>query len=137
MIIRPLKREELEKAAEIFMEAYEDWKPEIALAYLTKFYDFEPEKCLAAESDGRLIGAVLGYTYKKKDTFILFIQELFVSPDTRHQGVGKELISSLRKACSETPRVKITPLVEAPTSVLNFYNSLGFERDQVFSFYDE
>ena len=41
------------------------------------------------------------------------------------------------KAKPASVRVKITPLVKADTTVLNFYNSLGFESDTSVSFFDD
>ena len=84
----------------------------------------------------RVVGAVLGYTYQRADQQVLFIQELFVHPDQRNRGVGRNLLTTLRGA-TQPAQVKITPLVKAPPSVLSFYNSLGFNRGEVFSFYDE
>jgi GNAT superfamily N-acetyltransferase len=69
---------------------------------------------------------------------VLFIQELFVEPRFQKHGYGKRLVSHLRERAHAPSRVSIVPLVKADTSVLNFYNSLGFERDKAISFsFDE
>jgi ribosomal protein S18 acetylase RimI-like enzyme len=138
MEIRKIAPEELDEVARLFVSAYgEDWTAEQARRYLEKFYRFEPEACLVAfEPHGRLAGAIFGYSYYRKDQLVLFIQEIFVHPQFRHQGLGRALVQALRGTFTEKPETKITPLVNAPPSVLSFYNSLGFNREQAFTFYD-
>lgn len=138
MEIKPLRKERLDAVTDVFMKAYDGWKRDVARGYLERFHDIEPESCLVAvENDGKIVGAVLGYSYRRKDDYILFIQELFVDPDARHKGYGRALVEALRGSFVENPKVNVTPLVKADTTVLNFYNSLGFEADQMVSFYDE
>ena len=53
------------------------------------------------------------------------------------KGYGKRLVTVLRESFSENHRVNVVPLVKAEASVLNFYNSLGFEKDQGVFFMDD
>jgi len=137
METRPIKKEELEAATRVFMKAYpEGWAIERATGYLTKFWGFEPESCLGVFDDaGEMVGGIFGYSYFKHDYLVLYIQELFVDPDCRHQGYGKALVKALRDK-HQKATVKIKPLVKADTPVLNFYNSLGFETNQAITFFD-
>ena len=139
MEIRRMQPGDLEGAARLYLEAYRaKWTEAGARTYLERFYRFQPDSCLVAvEADARIVGAVLAYSYEKETGPVLFIQELFVQPSLRKQGCGKKLVSALRDSFSEKMQVKITPLVKADTSVLNFYNSLGFEREKAFTFFDE
>jgi len=104
------------------------------LAYIEKFYNFDPESCMVAIEHGEIIGAILGYTYNRKDSPVLFIQELFVVPNHRKEGVAKALLKTLRDSFDNNPQVTITPIIDAPESVLNFYNSLGFDKEHTVSF---
>lgn len=139
MEIRRIAPEELDGVAQLFVSAYgEDWTLEQAKRYLGKFYRFEPEACLVAfEPYGRLVGAIFGYSYYRKNQLVLFIQEIFVHPEFRHRGLGRALVKAVRGTFTERLETKITPLVNASPSVLSFYNSLGFNREQAFTFYDE
>lgn len=139
MEIRKITPEDLDRVAELFVQAYgEDWTLAQARRYLEKFYRFEPESCLLArEPDGRVVGAVLGYSYYRRDQLVLYLQELFVHPEYRSRGYGRALLEALRGSFEQSPHVKVKPLVKAPPSVLSFYNSLGFNRDEAFTFYDE
>ncbi len=122
--------------AELYLAAYHaKWSLDGARAYIEKFYRFEPASCLVAVEDGRLGGGILAYSFERETGHVLYIQELMVHPEQQGRGIGKQLMARLREAHSERgPKVKITPLVKADTTVLNFYNSLGFEKDKVVSF---
>ena len=139
MKIRQLHDEDLGPLAAVYLEAYDPtWTLEGARAYLDKFRGFEPASCyVAEEADQSLSGAILAYSYTRKSGLVIFIQELFVKPQFRKKGYGKRLVTMLRDSFSEAHRVNVVPLVKADTAVLNFYNSLGFEKDQGVFFMDD
>lgn len=135
-----MKAGDLPAAARLYLAAYAaDWPSEKAEKYLEKFFAFEPESCLVAvEDDGALTGVIIGYSFEKEAGLTLFIQELYVQPEFREKGYGRKLVTRLRDSLSKKASVKIKPLVKADTGVLNFYNSLGFERGKAVSFsFDE
>lgn len=137
MEVRRLNDEDLVRVAELYLASYEaKWSVDGARAYLEKFYRFEPERALVGvEPDGKISGAVLGYSFERETGVVLFIQELMVHPEFRNKGYGKILVQKLRDSLIKSAsRVSVKPLVKADTTVLNFYNSLGFERDRVVSF---
>jgi ribosomal protein S18 acetylase RimI-like enzyme len=137
MEIRQMKAEDVTAVGQLYLDAYgvTDWNVEGAGRYVKKFFDFEPERCrVVAETDGTISGAILAYTFEREKGLTLFIQELVVAPSARKRGYGKKLVTALRESTSNRGKVRVKPLVKADTSVLNFYNSLGFERDKVVSF---
>ena len=127
---------DIDAVAQLYITAYHaKWNLEGAKKYVEKFYRFEPASCLVATDGGRVRGAILAYTFERETGFILYIQELIVNPEMQGRGFGKQLVQKLRDSLQKSPsRVKITPLVKADTTVLNFYNSLGFDKDKVVSF---
>lgn len=127
---------DVEAVAQLYLAAYHaSWSLEGARAYIEKFYRFDPASCLVCSVDGRVAGAIVAYAYEREFGVVLYIQELMVHPDFQSRGIGKQLVKKLRESLSKSPsRVKVTPLVKADTTVLNFYNSLGFDRDKVVSF---
>jgi predicted N-acetyltransferase YhbS len=136
MEIRAMQEGDLGTVAQLYLDAYgAKWTTAGASAYLGKFFRFDPAACLVASLDGRVAGAVIAYAYEREFGTVLYIQELMVHPEHQHKGIGKALVQKLRESLSKSPsRVKITPLVKADTTVLNFYNSLGFDKDRVVSF---
>jgi ribosomal protein S18 acetylase RimI-like enzyme len=138
MEARRMQVEDLDRVAALYLKAYGvKWTEQGARGYLKKFFDFEPTSCLVVtEADGNIRGAILGYSFEKESGLVLFIQELFVDPECRNRGYGKVLVERFRESFAKHhTQVNIKPLVKADTSVLNFYNSLGFERDQAVSFW--
>ena len=136
METRAMKDGDLAAVAQLYLDAYGvDWSLDGARGYIEKFYRFEPERCLVSIGDnGRIGGAILGYSFERETGVVLYIQELMVHPDFRNQGFGKVLVAKLRDSFTAKHTVKIKPLVKADTTVLNFYNSLGFEKDVHVSF---
>ena len=136
-----MQADDLETVAQLHLDAYRvQWSLDGAKKYIDKFFRFEPESCfVAVEPDGRITGAVIGYSFEKETGLTLFIQEIIVHPEFRKRNYGKQLISTLRDSLSrKASTVKVKPLVKADTGTLNFYNSLGFERDKAVSFsFDE
>lgn len=138
MNIRPLAITDFDRLTNVFVRAYPGgWSVDVARRYLVKFFHFEPESCLAAIDKDQLVGAILGYSYLKQDSLVLFIQELFVDPDFRNRGCGKELVKALRRSFAASRAVEVTPMVKGDTRVLNFYNSLGFEQPTSIAFIAE
>ena len=136
MDLRPIQEQDLPNVTRLYLTAYRsNWAEAAARKYLEKFYRFEPESCFVAiEPDGSLSAAIFAYSYEKEAGHVLFIQELFVHPDRRNSGYGKRLVARVRESLKGPSRVSIKPLVKADTGVLNFYNSLGFERDKAVNF---
>lgn len=82
---------------------------------------------LAAFEDGKIIGAVLGYVdpYAEEDFF--FVSELFVIPEKKKQGVGKQLLAELEKSLNEK-KVNVIQLISIDYNE-PFYNKCGLNRD--------
>ena len=82
---------------------------------------------LAALEDGKIIGAVLGNVdpYAEEDFF--FVSELFVIPEKKKQGIGKQLLAELEKALIEK-KVNVIQLISIDYNE-PFYNKCGLNRD--------
>ena len=82
---------------------------------------------LAVFENGKIIGAVLGYVdpYAEEDFF--FVSELFVIPEKKKQGVGKQLLAELEKALKEK-KLNVIQLISIDYNE-PFYKKCGLNRD--------
>lgn len=71
------------------------------------------EKCLhglIAEDNGKAVGAALYYFYRISSLAgkkVLYLEELFVSPEERKKGVGRSFFEEIRKAAKEEKALRI------------------------------
>ncbi|HUN47291.1 MAG TPA: GNAT family N-acetyltransferase, partial [Stellaceae bacterium] len=72
--------------------------PDITAMTWARFFDaYEPVHALVAETDGWLVG-LAHYLFHRSTTLIepnCYLQDLFTSPASRGQGIGKALISGI------------------------------------------
>ena len=82
---------------------------------------------LAAFEDDKIIGAALGYVdpYAEEDFF--FVSELFVIPEKKKQGLGKQLLAELEKALKEK-KLNVIQLISIDYNE-TFYKKCSLNRD--------
>ena len=82
---------------------------------------------LAAVENGIIIGGVLGYVdpYAEEDFF--FVSEIFVIPERKEQGIGKRLLSELKKVLKEK-KISVVQLISIESNE-PFYSRCGMDRD--------
>lgn len=103
----------------------ESWKIEDAINYLKRFYEIEPTGCFVARVENQVVGGIFSYSYPWQSETLIYIQELFVSPKYRKNGIGKRLLKQL--GCQKNTRAWLVAKENTTASV--FYEKMGFKKN--------
>lgn len=114
MIIRKIKREDLDNAAKVMVEAM---NANLEGAKITFNLFLELGECLLAEEEGEIIATACYIPYK----ILSWIGNVAVKPRYQRKGYGKRLMSELLKLIS----TKVIRL-DSTTEGYRLYRSLGF-----------
>lgn len=138
MEFRSCYESDINYCAKILIEAYaqppynEKWELDHAIAYLRRFYKFDPALCFVAEDSVTVIGAIFAYSYPWHGGENCYIQEIFVSPNSQGLSIGEGLINklSISKSGSSTWLV-----ANENSKAIDFYKSLGFSDNGPYKFF--
>jgi GNAT superfamily N-acetyltransferase len=95
---------------------------------------------LVAETDGRLVGYLVAVTLASLEHMgpMAEIDELFVVPEARARGVGRQLLASLEQALAARGCVRLQlQLGVANSGARAFYRRLGYEAREGYALYDK
>jgi aminoglycoside 3-N-acetyltransferase I len=96
--------------------------------YLARLLGRDDFWTLAASVDGQLVGGLTAHTLPltRAEVFEVFIYDIAVVPDWQRQGVGRQLMSTLRSQAARAGiRVVFVPADNEDTHALDFYRALG------------
>ena len=133
MEIKQINQNDIAGLAEAMAAAYseepwdEKWSQEKSERRIRAILGNFEAMGLAAFDDGKIIGAILGYVdpYAEEDFF--FVSELFVIPEKKKNGVGKQLLAELEKSLNEK-KVNVIQLISIDYNEA-FYKKCGLNRD--------
>lgn len=114
------------------------YRPEVWEDRLNYYYRRDPEACFVAESDGRVVGFMLGEM--RGGEFGLeeptgWIEVLGVDPERQGGGVGRRLADAMLEHFRDSGAVKVRTLVdEGMEGIADFFAALGFEPAPIQAF---
>ncbi|MDO5155298.1 MAG: GNAT family N-acetyltransferase [Eubacteriales bacterium] len=89
---------------------------------------------IAAVEDGVIIGGALGYVDPYADEDFFFVSELFVIPERKKQGVGRQIMEKLKTELTQKG-IQCIQLISIDYN-LEFYKKIGLEKDCVSVMYE-
>lgn len=135
MTYRLANHTDFNKLALILKAAYsvapwnEIWSEKQALRRLQAIMHNYESICIIAEEAGNLFGGILGFVDPYADTDFFFVSELFVLPEYRKRGIGRQLIASLEEVLQEKG-ISTTQLISIDNNAA-FYSNSGYQHDSV------
>lgn len=135
MIYRNAEEADIEGLAEAMSLAYseepwnEQWTVERAIRRVRAVMgNFRAAGIVALEGD-KVVGGLLGYVdpYAEEDFF--YVSELFVIPEKKKLGIGRNLLKELEKVICEM-NINVVQLMSIDYNE-SFYNKCGLSKDDV------
>lgn len=130
MRIRPFKSTDQEAVIQLWkrcglVAAHNDPQKDIS-----RKLEVNPELFLVGELNGQLVASVMGGYEGHRG----WLNYLAVSPEQRKQGYGKKMVEKVEQLVLQRGGPKINLQIRSSnTSVIRFYQSLGYTVDEVIS----
>lgn len=107
----------------------EQWTRERALRRVEAIMSNYQALGLAAVEDGKIMGGLLGFVDLYADEDFFYVSEIFVVPERKRAGIGRELLKTLETFLKEKGISVIQLMSIEPNEV--FYEKCGLSRDDV------
>lgn len=137
--IRPLQDYDLGDIVALDEKISGEYRPDVWETRLTYYMRRDPEASLVAESDGRVIGFMLGEV--RSGEFGLeeptgWIEVLGVDPEVRGRAIGRRLADSMLDHFRAEGAESVRTLVDESTmeGIASFFAALGFHQTPLRSF---
>lgn len=104
--------------------------PKAFAEYMRKAVETGDIDVLAARSEGQILGvAVLAYSPNiPAGALFASIEDLYVRPEARRQGVGTALLTAANERCA-TRKISYVEVQVEDEAAASFYQSLGYEPE--------
>jgi ribosomal protein S18 acetylase RimI-like enzyme len=134
-IIRNCSLENIDKYGKIYAAAFsgepwnDPWMPEDAAIHVRELLECKQSYGLEYVIDGKVVGFVLGTSMLFHYGRTFEINDLAVSPEYQHQGIGARLLEKCIEDVKEQGIVGIHLITEGGGVLQKFYEKYGFKQE--------
>lgn len=107
----------------------EQWNQERAVRRVQAILGNYQSIGLVAEDDGVIVGGLLGFVDPYADEDFFYVSEIFVVPEYRKHGIGKNLLKELEEEIKKQGISVVQLMSIEPNEV--FYGKCGLSKDDV------
>ena len=135
MDYRVVRTEDIDQLAKAMSLAYseepwnEKWSEERAVRRVKAILGNHQAVGLAAVDNEQIIGGLLGHVDSYADEDFFFVSELFVVPEQKKRGIGRQLLTELDRVLKEKG-INVVQLISIDYNEA-FYHKCGLEKDSV------
>ena len=132
---RPVTREDIPELAQAMMAAYseapwnEQWAEDRAQMRVQAILSGWQAMGVLAQDDQKIIGGCLGFVDPYADGDFFFVSELFIRPEWKRKGVGRELLRQMEETLKQR-NIHVTQLISIKDNQ-EFYRKCGMDQDVV------
>ncbi len=136
MTIQPVTENDIENCTKVFMQTYNkepwnyQWEFEDALRYLTEYYSSPQFKGFILYDNDVFAGAMFAHTKSWWTGSQLYIDELFIAPNSQRKGYGKTLMSYAEQYALENGFGTITLMTHKFMPSMKFYDGIDYMHAQ-------
>lgn len=140
MTIRTLTQNDIEQCAGLYVQAYNrppwnyNFSHEKAVKYLTEYTERSRFVGFVLLEGDAIAGAMLGHSKTWWTNDLLYIDELFVAPESRGKGYGKSLLEHAEEYSREQGYEVITLMTNKHMPAFEFYNHIDYIQAEHFVF---
>ena len=140
MTIRPVTNDDIDKCAKLLIQSYNlppwnhHWNYDKAVKYLREYIDRGRFVGFVLCEDDFIAGAMFGHSKTWWTNDLLYIDELFVSPDRQRRGYGKLLLDHSEKYAKEKGYEVVTLMTSKYMPALKFYKSINYIQAEHYVF---
>lgn len=143
-MIREFRNEDLNSCVNLLIETYNcepwcnHWTVETGTRYLSEFITSNEFVGFVTEAENNIIGAMFAHKKTWWTNDEVFVDELFIKPDSQNNGYGKALIQHGENYCKARGLAGLTLLTNRYMPSKQFYEKNGFTlAEHVIYFYKE
>ncbi len=132
MNIRKMEQVDIAACADILCSVYNNelwqcrWSREVAIEYLTDFYNMQKFVGYVIEVNGMICGAIFAHEKVWWNNSEVFVEEMFVKPDLQRKGYGTKLLEKIEEYIKEKGLAGMTLSTNRYAPAPKFYGKNGF-----------